>query len=214
MDRDATPAAGQGSAGQKTSVQATSKAWSAPVRTIVSLLLVWHLSAVLIGPLSLPPAIIPSAAQRIFGPYAELIDINHAYKFFAPEPGPSHLIDYDIEFADGSHRTGRFPDRHKDFPRLLYHRHFMLTEFIASAPPDENAEIASDWRRQPPSNWQREYARSYAEHMLQEPGAKRVTLKLVQHMLPSPDQVLNKTALDHPDSYRSRLLGTFVGAKP
>ncbi len=143
--------------------------------------------------------------------------MGHAYKFFAPDPGPSHLVQYDLELADGTHRKGTFPDRHEHWPRLLYHRHFMLSEFIATVAP----QLPTDASLNPPSTMppavqheyakQQAYAQSYANHLLHTSGARRVTLQLRRHMLPSPEEVLKGTPLDHPESYIDRPLGTFTG---
>lgn len=110
------------------------------VRLGVSLLLAYHLGAVLLEPLATapqfngPPAVLPEFARPAFRPYATALSLDHSYKFFAPNPGDSHLVRYDLYFADGSKRVGiaeqGFPDSRRDWPRLLYHRYFMLTEHL------------------------------------------------------------------------------------
>lgn len=186
--------------------------WRPIAKVAVSLFLVWHLAAVVLGPLSVPNAMIPTALAPIVRPYQQAVFINHGYKFFAPDPGPSHLVRYDILMADGSHQRGQFPDRNKYWPRLLYHRHFMLSEFIGNAGPADDWDPRLPWERQPLSAWQREYAKSYGEHLLHTSGGKRVDLELVEHGIPSPQQVLEGVRLDAPSSYRSRPLGTFSEA--
>jgi hypothetical protein len=112
----------------------------ASVRAAVSLLLVYHLAAVLLDPLATPPnfagppAIIPEAIRPAFQGYVTALSLDHTYKFFAPNPGDSHLFRYDLYFADGTKSVGvpeqTFPDRKKHWPRLLYHRYFMLAEHL------------------------------------------------------------------------------------
>ncbi|HEX4147827.1 MAG TPA: hypothetical protein VHY20_02525 [Pirellulales bacterium] len=189
-------------------------AWRRPARIAVSLLLAWHLFAVLLGPLSVPEAMIPSALEAYVRPYQQAVYINHGYKFFAPDPGPSHLIRYDVELSDGTHRRGEFPDRNEHWPRLLYHRHFMLSEFMGNAPPPPNGDPRLPWDQQPLLPWQREYAQSYAQHLLREHGGRQVRLELVEHGIAAPEQVLAGVRLNDPASYRSRLLGVFEGAQP
>lgn len=120
--------------------------WSPWLRAIVSAAVVWHLIGVMVAPLSVPPrfegrdSVLGSQLKTVYTPYITALYLNHAYKFFAPNPGDSHLVRYDLYFADGTKRVGRdeqlFPDRLRHWPRLLYHRHFMLTEFINDfAPP-------------------------------------------------------------------------------
>src|SRR5262245_49379353 len=85
--------------------------WGRGAKIFVSLLLGWHLLALLVGPLSVPRSILGEKLQVVFRPYLQATFLDHAYKFFAPDPGPSHLIRYDVELADGSHKKGEFPRR-------------------------------------------------------------------------------------------------------
>ena len=186
--------------------------WGRMSRLLASGLLAWHLIAVLLGPLSVPDAMIPAALAPIFRPYQQAVFINNGYKFFAPDPGPSHLVRYDLELADGSHQRGEFPSRLEQRPRLLYHRYFMLSEFLGNASPGPDWDPRLPWDRQPLAPWQREYAHSYGEHLLRVSGGRRVDLELVEHGITSPLRVLEGVRLDDPASYRSRPLGSFSGA--
>jgi hypothetical protein len=95
-----------------------------------------HLLAVLIGPFSFftrsSRGISPSAApiRAVLSPYIEFAYLNHGYFFFAPNPGPSHLLECKLTAQDGEASRLRLPDRSVQWPRLLYHRHFMLAEFL------------------------------------------------------------------------------------
>src|SRR5262245_60353780 len=121
------------------------------VRLALSVLFVVHLTAVFVAPLTpavqtamqlnLPPAALPTQPPvpwlaQLFRPYLDVAYLNHGYNFFAPDPGPSHLVEYDLELSDGSHLTGRFPERTQQQPRLRYHRHFMLAEQLSGLPPE------------------------------------------------------------------------------
>ena len=106
--------------------------WSPRARAIVSLLIVVHLSAVLLAALT---AVGGSDLWRLLavplGPYIQAVDLkNHGYRFFAPDPGPSHLVRYYLTMPDGSQREGVFPNLAEEKPRLLYHRYFMLSEHL------------------------------------------------------------------------------------
>lgn len=120
--------------------------WNRWLRALVSLAIVWHLVGVMVAPLSVPPrfegreSVLGAQLKQFYTPYITALYLNHAYKFFAPNPGDSHLVRYDLYFADGTKKIAAeeqtFPDRFRHWPRLLYHRHFMLTEFINDfAPP-------------------------------------------------------------------------------
>lgn len=104
--------------------------WSGTRRTIASVLLLVYLAIVLVGPLSNPVASphfsAPIAVQ--VAPIHRLLFLGHGYRFFAPDPGPSHRLIYRGIRADGSEFDGHFPDRKNNWPRLLYHRWFMLSE--------------------------------------------------------------------------------------
>lgn len=104
-------------------------------RRIISLVLIGYLVVLLLGPLSNPVGsehLARPLAKRV-SPIHRALFLGHGYRFFAPNPGPSHLVDYRITKQDGSEISGRFPNRNDDaiaFPRLQYHRWFMLSETI------------------------------------------------------------------------------------
>jgi hypothetical protein len=85
----------------------------------------------------------------------------------------------------------------------------MLTELVGNGPEDPSM-IQVDWTKRPPTQWMAGLAKSYAEHLLHESGARRVTLTLVQHGLYHPDQIRAGAKLNDPSSYYERPLGTFV----
>ena len=166
---------------------------------LVNVWLVWHLAAIFISPLSVDPAApVVRQAWRITGPYAQLIYMNHGYHFFAPNPGGSTLLGYELEFEDGETQSGRLPIK-TIFPRLLYHRHFMLTEFLARID-------------QFPENLRNRLLRAYAEQLCRAHAAERVTLYKVYHEVPSMERVLAGGTLDDPDYYFEEPLGTFSWA--
>src|SRR4051812_9871294 len=104
------------------------------VRAVASALLVAHLCAVFVGPWAMPPAgsLLSRSFAAALGPYVQAMYLDNGYRFFAPEPGPSHLIRYEILLPDGKRVEGYFPDRKRHWPRLLYHRYFMLSEFVST----------------------------------------------------------------------------------
>lgn len=100
------------------------------VKIVVSVLLLLHLVAIFSAPASSNGSPLFQSFVWFFRPYLEAAYLNHGYQFFAPEPGPSHLIEYELEFDDGRPaETGVFPDLSRYKPRLHYHRYFMMTEF-------------------------------------------------------------------------------------
>lgn len=164
------------------------------VRWLVSAALLYHVAAVIVAPLSMPPSSdLVQTARVAFRPYVQALYLDHGYRFFAPEPGESALVSYVVERKDAPPVTGRFPHR-SIVPRLLYHRHFMLSEHANQAPP----ELVRPW-----------YA-SYARHLCHEYDGTQVGLTRVMHGLPlDPAMIRNGITLDHPGSYREQPLGVF-----
>lgn len=168
-------------------------------RRLVTVLLLFHLMAVVVAPLAVAPTSnLAGATWEIFQPYLEVAFLNHGYHFFAPEPGPSHLIRYEARLADGTTVTGEFPNKSEHRPRLLYHRHFMLTEFVNALGSSEATEDVAD-----------RYVRSYAHHLMVEHDADEVDLYLRRHLIPLPQDVAEGMALDDPSLYEEQPLGTF-----
>ncbi len=168
-------------------------------RRLVTVLLLLHLSAVVIAPLAVAPTSdLFGGIWEVFQPYLEVAYLNHGYHFFAPEPGPSHLIRWEARRADGTKLTGEFPNKQENWPRLLYHRHFMLTEFLNAMGSSEQSDEVAD-----------RYTRSYAHHIMAEQDADEVDLYLRRHLIPLPDQIREGQRLDDATLYEELSLGTF-----
>jgi hypothetical protein len=164
----------------------------------VSAWLVFHLTAIIIAPASVSPSsALLQSVWRVFQPYLQLLYLNNGYHFFAPDPSESTLLAFAAEREDGTVVRGRIPNR-EIVPRLLYHRHFMLTEQMNSGP--EN--LGQQWYD------------SYAQHIGRKYGAKQVTLTRQLHFLPTMEMVRSGVRLDAPASYESEELGVFQCAKP
>ena len=99
----------------------------------------------------------------------DLAHLRNGYRFFAPEPGfSSSRLLCELEFADGPARSEVYPDRDVHWPRLRYHRHFMLAEQI-----------------RPADGW----AESYCRHVQQKTGAALVRLVRVRRRVPFMTEV-------------------------
>jgi hypothetical protein len=161
---------------------------------LVNVWLVYHLAAIALAPWSVPPSsrFVQNAWQGV-GAYVQILFLNHGYHYFAPEPGNSTLVAYVLEMPDGRRETGKIPNR-GIWPRLLYHRHFMLTEFLASSdgfPPAVRTELVQ----------------AMARELCREHGARRVTLSKVTHRLPTMEWIRAGGTLN--DNYTEEPLGTF-----
>ena len=110
---------------------------SPALKRVTSCALLFYLAVLILGPLSNPVGSehLTRPIAKNVGPIHRALFLGHGYRFFAPDPGPSHLVEFEITQKDGSVVTGRFPDRDDadhSFPRLQYHRWFMLSETIWS----------------------------------------------------------------------------------
>jgi hypothetical protein len=162
-------------------------------RWAINLGLVLHLVAIIIAPAAVSPSSdLMQAGWDLFQPYVQILYLNHGYHFFAPEPGDSTLLAFQAERPDGTVVSGRIPNR-DIVPRLLYHRHFMLTEQMKDAPE----ELRDKWLG------------SYAEHICRKFGAARVRLTGQTHHLPTMEMVRAGVRLDDPSSYEDEDLGVF-----
>ncbi len=183
-------------------------------RIVLSLILVIHLLAVTAEPLRFftrssrgtSPATDP--ARILLAPYVEFAYLNHGYFFFAPEPGPSHLLECRLEYGNSETGRLRFPDKRAQRPRLLYHRHFMLSEFLHQlhVPPvqpriaEDDPAILAEWRE---ARGRYEMIRdSMTRHLVARYAADAAFIDRVEHRLPSDFEVLTeRLPLNDPSLY-------------
>ena len=180
----------QGSATQIGRRRATGK-------LIVSAVLLFHLAALVGPPLSLqsqgPLGSSPSVATLMQSVrwYCQFFYLDRGYAFFAPDPGPSHLIQAATTQPDGSRVEQMYPDRQLHWPRLLYHRHFMLAEFLTEIhqPPDPPRELV-EVDREAADDWMRSRARyehvrrSMIEHLESRSDGRPVAIRRIEHLIP------------------------------
>lgn len=106
-------------------------------KQLLSCVIVAYLVVLVLGPLSNPIGSehLARPLARFVAPIHRALFLGHGYRFFAPDPGPSHLVEFRITKSNGESIVGHFPDasdRDSSFPRLQYHRWFMLSETIWS----------------------------------------------------------------------------------
>ena len=163
------------------------------LKWVVNLWIILHFTAVVAAAGSVGPTsgLVLAIWQR-FRPYLQALYLNQGYNFFAPEPVPSTLLEFEVEKADGTVERGRIDDRSLQ-PRLLYHRHLLLTEHLGIAPVD----LQENWYN------------SYAQHLCHKYRGARIRRKRLTHY-PSPmDFVRSGTSLDDRRSYNETDFGVF-----
>jgi hypothetical protein len=182
------------------------------VRAGVSVLLALHLTAVIVGPWAFAPqrSLLAASFYRPLAPYIQGAGLDNGYRFFAPQPTPSHLLRYELACRDGRKVGGTLPDRRQQWPRLRYHRHLMLAEFLHMV----SAVPASERERPGRRRLTTAIAAAYARQIAAVCAATEVTLHLRTHRLPSAAEVLGGMSLSDEALYREEPLGTFPGASP
>ena len=190
--------------GRKTAGDEQSRPDSAPAgvskrgRMIISGLILFHLLAVALPPLAFQTSSLDGQSPlmsiliRPFAGYGQFLHIDRGYAFFAPDPGPSHLFQAAMAQPDGSIVEQTYPDREQHWPRLLYHRHFMLAEFLNETywppgPPDEMFEAdragAEIWQQ---GRGRYEYIRkSVVDHLKTVNDGRDVVIRRLEHNLPA-----------------------------
>ncbi len=166
------------------------------VRVLVSLVLVWHLTAVALAPMSLPPSsefVVDIAQQPPMQWYLDLLYLNHGYHFFAPDPGDGRLIRFAVfDERGGLIEQGEFPNTKEYWPRLYYHRYFMLADQVGIPSSDE------EYSKQ----WQRRYLEAYARQLLREHEGQSVRVQWIVHYQLPPDLAKQEVKITDPKSYQ------------
>lgn len=168
------------------------------LKMVASLLIAFHFCAVALPPLSFQtqgidgPSPLVGLLIKPFEGYGQFLHMDRGYAFFAPDPGPSHLIQAATINADGSISEQMYPDLQRQWPRLLYHRHFMLAEFLNDTymppgPPNEMFEsdpiAAALWQQQRGRyEWIRQ---SMTDHLQAANNGAQVAIRRLEHGLPN-----------------------------
>lgn len=157
-------------------------------KIVGSIAIVAHGAAIFLAPASVPPAspLVQASWEKV-SPYLHAANLNHGYHFFAPEPGSSTIVQYVGTSANGEQLRGSLPDKRTMKPRLLYHRYFMLTEFLGSIP--EDAPIRE------------QVIQNYANQLLKTKNLETVELRIVRHHPSSRQEILIGENLQAPETY-------------
>ncbi|MGE3408771.1 MAG: hypothetical protein AB7I37_18275 [Pirellulales bacterium] len=168
------------------------------LKLLVSLWLIYHLAGLVIAPASVRPSSdLVRSCWLAVGPYLQFLYLNHGFHFFAPDPGPATIVRYVVDRPDGTQVQGQIPDKRTMRPRLLYHRHFMLTEFLG------NSDSMDPALRQL-------HTRALARQICQSHGGQSVSLSKVVHQLPDMEWRKAGLSLEDPQLYVEEPLGQFA----
>ena len=142
--------------------------------------------------------------SEMMKPYSQFLYMNHGYFFFAPNPGPGHLIQCTPSTksvdstSDSSSKNFYLPDRKDHWPRLLYHRYFMLSEFYTSryAPQQVTEELKKDLEFMQQWAFVKELydqiRTSIVNSLKHLRGDESIELRRIERWLPDSQQVLKE----------------------
>ncbi len=169
---------GKEPAGRSAESGEVSPAWPTWARVVASLVILYHVTAVVAGSLGVPPSSdLERGIADLFTSYHELMDQGYAYRYYA-EPPPTPVVTATLEFGDGHpEQTVRLPGREVPGPRLRHQRQLALANALFGD-YQEAKQASGEGER---SRW----ARAYARHLCRtNPGCRSVTLRVQQHMNP------------------------------
>jgi hypothetical protein len=179
--------------------------WPTVVRVLISLLIVWHFTSIFVAALCIPGPSSPLAYKvhesRPMQWYLNALYLNQGHSFFAPDVGPGHLIHY--ELFDRSNRLleeSSLPSKKEHWPRLLYHRYFML------------ADQTDGWfqNKQDREFWQRQFLEAFGRHLLSlNKDAQSVRIRRYAHWPLPVDYLIQDPNNPVPDRKRGyeRMMG-------
>lgn len=209
-------------------------------RWLASIVILLHLGAVFTPPFRFAsrspqgePSPLAESAYRALQPYINAAYLDHGYFYFAPNPGPSHLVRYEVDQGEGREPlTGVFPYLDPKRPRILgtqqprviYHRHFMLAESLHAnfTPPDppENLPENEELRQAVLEDWKQRRQRylalkkSYEQHLSHVHGGRPVKIVRIEHRQPTPVEYRDGMMIDDPSTYRDLPETSPLGAAP
>jgi hypothetical protein len=83
------------------------------------------------------------AWNHVYRHYLTFLYMSNAYHFYSPDPGPSHLVWFRVQYEDDSFRWVRFPDKQSALVPLQYTRSIVLGDSTdLNVPPPMPALMA------------------------------------------------------------------------
>lgn len=123
--------------------------------------------------------------------YLDLLYLNHGHYFFNTV-GPGFIIRYELRDRSGKVVEGQLPDTKDQWPRLRYHRHFMLAD--QAGMPSDDEQLSAYWLRK--------YLDAYARQLLRaNENAETVTVQRFVHYPLPLDLARQGRKMTDPESY-------------
>ncbi len=180
--------------------------WPRWARVVVSLIVAYHLAAIVAGAVGVPPSSeLERAIADGFRSYFDVMDLGYSYRFYA-EPPPTPVVTATLQFGDGRpEEVVRLPGREVGGPRMRHQRQLGLANALFND--------VQEARRRVRDASQSRLARAYARHLCRtRPGCRLVTIHLQQHLLPDIREV--RRALNEPGATRFDLFAESLFSTP
>jgi hypothetical protein len=125
-------------------------------RIAAVVLVVLHFGGILTSVASVPPRneappwLAMQLWTHVYRPYLLFAYLTNAYHFYSPDPGPPTLLWFHVEYADGSARWIKIPNRRESPVGLHHQRMLAAAESVNQpimGPPLLNAELISQWEQ-------------------------------------------------------------------
>jgi hypothetical protein len=171
-------------------VSAQPSTWPAWARTIVSLVILFHIAAVLTGVLGVPPSSnLERTIAGLFTPYYDVMDLGYSYRYYS-EPPPTPVVTATLQFGEGrAEETVRLPGRKVAGPRLRHQRQLALANALFMD-VQEAKQVAGDSSKS-------RLARAYARHLCLTRGdCRSVSIRVQLHLIPEMEDV-NEVSTTH-----------------
>jgi hypothetical protein len=112
----------------------------------ISLLIGWHFFAIYTATQIIPPPsgnpswLFSQVWTRVTRPYLQIVHLNNAYHFYAPEPGPVSILWFRVRFADGTVVWERLPNHPKVSNHVQRRRMAGIASTLAQSVPAQPTE--------------------------------------------------------------------------
>jgi len=120
------------------------------IKLIISLIILFHLSAILSHVLSGGGPFVMRQLSGWYRPYLKTMWLDNAYRFYAPDPGTTEVLWYKLQYEDGSTRWTQVPRREDFYLRMPFQRTMsiallgsMMVEKEPVNPKEDSASVAN-----------------------------------------------------------------------
>jgi hypothetical protein len=118
---------------------------SRTIKLIISLVILFHCSAILFNVLAGGGPFVMREVAGYYRPYLVFFWLTNGYRFYAPDPGPTDVVWYHVHFEDGTVAWKVVPRREDYYLRMPFQRHMsismlaMMTTRWVETPATEDA---------------------------------------------------------------------------